>query len=315
VGTSVIITGLNLTGATGVTLNGTTMTFGALSATSILAVVPAGATTGNIVVTTAGGASNGLLFTVIVTATPTVTGLSPTSGPAGTVVTITGTNLTGATGVTLNGVTVPFTVVNGTTITFTVPAGGNSGNVVVTTPGGSTTGVPFVVTIPPTLTNLSRITGPVGTAITLSGTGFTTATTVTFNGTAATFTVLNDTRITTTVPNGATTGNVVVTSPNGSSNGLLFTVTGLATTNANASEFSVWPNPVAGKGALHITLATSNATNTSLTLHNVLGQVMTTRTFNGAATEVSTANLAAGVYLLTVQQADHLPTVRRVVVE
>ena len=50
----------------------------------------AGATSGTVVVTVGGLASNGVSFTVTVSAS--ITSLSPTSGPVGTAVTITGTN-------------------------------------------------------------------------------------------------------------------------------------------------------------------------------------------------------------------------------
>jgi hypothetical protein len=52
--------------------------------------VPTGATTGNVVVTVGGLTSNGAPFTV--TVPPSITTLSPTSGPVGTAVTITGAN-------------------------------------------------------------------------------------------------------------------------------------------------------------------------------------------------------------------------------
>jgi uncharacterized protein (TIGR03437 family) len=47
------------------------------------------------------------------------------------------------------------------------------------------------------------------------GSDLTGATSVTFNGTAATFTVVSRYLITTTVPTGATTGDVEVTTPEG----------------------------------------------------------------------------------------------------
>ncbi|GAB3871820.1 hypothetical protein GCM10028824_21480 [Hymenobacter segetis] len=85
---------------------------------------------------------------------PAITSLSPTSGPAGTTVTVTGSNFTGATAATINGVAVTgFTVVNGTTITFTIPAGATSGNVVITTATGiPSNGVTFTVTTTATAT-------------------------------------------------------------------------------------------------------------------------------------------------------------------
>src|SRR5439155_6081352 len=58
-------------------------------------------------------------------------------------------------------------------------------------------------------------TGQVGTSVVVTGSGFTGATDTAFNGTSATFTVNSDTKITTSVPTGATTGPISVTTPAG----------------------------------------------------------------------------------------------------
>jgi uncharacterized repeat protein (TIGR03803 family) len=55
VGTSVVILGTNLTGASKVTFNGTSATFTVVSSSEITATVPTGATTGSVVVTTPSG--------------------------------------------------------------------------------------------------------------------------------------------------------------------------------------------------------------------------------------------------------------------
>jgi len=225
VGTAVVIAGTNLTGATAVIFNGTSAAFTVNSATQITTSVPSGATTGNVVVTTPGGPSNGLAFIVILPV-PTLTSLAPTSGPVGTAVTITGTNLTGTTAVSFNGVSTPFSVVSATIITTTVPGGATTGSVTVTAPGGTSNGVVFTVTIPaPALSALAPASGPVGASVVITGTGLTGATAVSFNGTAAVFTVNSATQVTATVPAGTTTGLVTVTTPGGTSNGLTFTVT------------------------------------------------------------------------------------------
>jgi len=57
--------------------------------------------------------------------------------------------------------------------------------------------------------------GKVGAGVKILGTSLTGATSVTFNGTAATFTVVSPSLITTTVPAGATTGEVKVIKPHG----------------------------------------------------------------------------------------------------
>jgi uncharacterized protein (TIGR03437 family) len=61
----------------------------------------------------------------------------PTSGKTGSAVKILGSDLTGATSVTFNGVAAAFTVVSATEITATVPASSTTGKVKVVTPGGT----------------------------------------------------------------------------------------------------------------------------------------------------------------------------------
>ena len=113
------------------------------SATSITAVVNTGTTDGPIHVTnataTADSATN---FDVAPPSTncPTITSFTPTSGPLGTSVVITGTNFTGATVVSFNNVNATtFTVNSATQITATVPSTATTGPIKVTTPGGSAT--------------------------------------------------------------------------------------------------------------------------------------------------------------------------------
>lgn len=74
--------------------------------------------------------------------TPAITSFTPASGQAGTTVTITGTNFTGATAVSIGSLAVTtFTVVSATSITFAVPASASSvtGPITVVTPGGTAT--------------------------------------------------------------------------------------------------------------------------------------------------------------------------------
>ncbi len=235
VGASVTITGTNFgasQGASTVKFNGITATPTSWSATSIATPVPNGATTGSVKVTVGGVASNGVTFTVT-SSTPSISSLSPTSGPVGASVTITGVNFgasQGASTVKFNGVTAAPTAWSATSVTAPVPAGATTGNVTVTVASVASNGVTFTVTtVPaPSITAMSATSGVVGTAITIMGTNFGATqgtSTVKFNGAAASPTAWSATSITAPVPVGATTGNVVVTAGGLASNGAGFTVT------------------------------------------------------------------------------------------
>src|SRR5262249_38966239 len=148
-------------------------------------------------VTTPGGtATSASNFTVI--GAPTITSFNPTSGPVGTSVVITGTNLTGATAVKFNGTSATtFTVNSATHITATVPSGATTGPIAVTPRGGTGTSTgSFTITGSPTITSFSPTSGIAGANIVITGTNFTGATTVAFNGASASFTVNSATQIT-----------------------------------------------------------------------------------------------------------------------
>ncbi len=92
-----------------------------------------------------GGSYNGTVFGLYIGLGPFVE-TRPTYGLAGAPVEILGTNLTGATSVTFNGIAAEFTVQSPTLITTTVPSGGTTGEVQVVTPGVTlSSNVPFLV--------------------------------------------------------------------------------------------------------------------------------------------------------------------------
>jgi hypothetical protein len=140
---------------------------------------------------------------------------TPTFGPVGTGVTITGTAFTGATAVSFNGVAATFTVSPSGTITTTVPAGATTGRITVTTPGSGPLVTTTRFTVTPAITSFTPASGAVGAVVTINGTNFTGATAVSFGGAAATFTVSNPGTVTATVPNGAVTGPIAVTTLDG----------------------------------------------------------------------------------------------------
>jgi hypothetical protein len=160
---------------------------------------------------------------------PHIISLSPTLGPEGTLVTITGKNFATAQGsstVRFNGTTATtITSWSATQIKAKVPVGATTGMVQVTVNGQGSNLVLFTVT--PHITSLSPVQGVIGTSVTITGTTFGATkgtSTVKFNGTPASPTSWASTQIIAPVPPGAATGNVVVTVAGHASNGVLFTV-------------------------------------------------------------------------------------------
>jgi hypothetical protein len=170
VGTSVTITGTEFNAITNVRFSGVNASFTVNSTTSITATVPSGAVTGTITILNGSGtATSSSNFAV--TTPPSINGFSPTAGGTGTTVTISGSNFTGATAVTFNGVSATFTVVNATTITATVPATANTGLIAVTTPSGtSTSSSTFTVYLDLTVSTNTGVTGTYNN-ITVTSTG------------------------------------------------------------------------------------------------------------------------------------------------
>lgn len=237
-GTSVTILGAGFTGATKVQFGtgNPASSFTVVSSTKITAVSPPHAAgTPHVFVTTTGGttlASNGDRFTY--EEAPTVTAISPSSGPAsgGTSVTITGTNFTAATKVQFGtGNLAPsFTVVSATKITAVSPAHAiGTPHVFVTTPVGMSVAGnadKFTYKEPlPAVTGVSPKSGPAagGATVVLTGTGFTGATQVEFGSgnpvAAGNFTVNSPTQITvtSTPSHAANQVNVFVTTSAGRS--------------------------------------------------------------------------------------------------
>ena len=135
VGGTVEVLGAGFNGVTKVKFNGTTAKYTVVSDTYLTVKVPAGATTGPVTVTTSAGTlSSSTPFRVI----PKVLSFSPTSGPVGTSVMITGNSFTGATKVTFGGVKATSVTINSDTqITAEVPTGAKTGKIAVTTAGGT----------------------------------------------------------------------------------------------------------------------------------------------------------------------------------
>ena len=226
-GTPVTISGSNFTGATAVafgTLAATGFTVnsgGMITVNSPMSLTPGPV---DVTVTTPSGKSATSASDVFtyVAAPPTVTMVSPTSGPTTgmTPVTISGSNFTGATAVDFGATpAASFSVVNNMTITAVSPPGTGTVDVLVTGPGGTSTPsqadlFTYVVLVRPTVTAISPRSGPPngGTLVTITGSGFSQpgAVSVSFGSNPATnVTVVNPNSITAVSPAG--TGAVDVT--------------------------------------------------------------------------------------------------------
>ncbi|MEP7339810.1 MAG: IPT/TIG domain-containing protein, partial [Acidobacteriota bacterium] len=137
--------------ASGGTVNATVTS---VTRSQINVTVPTGAVTGNVTVQTAGGTSNGVTFTVGTTQPPVISNFTPLSGPVGTLVTITGTNLmVGATNPAVtfagaNSTRLPAQIAfaSATEVRATVPNATVTGVIQLTTSiGTATNALPFTV--------------------------------------------------------------------------------------------------------------------------------------------------------------------------
>jgi hypothetical protein len=141
-GTSVTLSGTDLSGATAVDFGSTPATISADSDTALTATAPPGTGTVDVTVTTPDGTSatssaDRYTYTVVVPP-PAVTGVSPATGPVGggTSVTVTGTNLSGATAVDFGSTPGTITADSSSSVTATSPAGAGTVDVTVVTPSG-----------------------------------------------------------------------------------------------------------------------------------------------------------------------------------
>jgi large repetitive protein len=146
---------------------------------------------------------------------PTITSFTPAIAPAGRTVTITGTNLTGATSVSFGGIPAgSFSIISSTTINAVV-GNGATGKVSVITPYGTVERNGFTFIPAPVISAFTPGSGSTGATITITGSNFNGATAVSFGGIpAASFAVLTDATITAVLGAGGS-GNILVTTPGG----------------------------------------------------------------------------------------------------
>src|SRR5688572_30491399 len=138
---------------------------------------------------------------------PTLTAFSPTSGTAGTLVTITGSNFSTTlldNIVKFNSILADVTAATSTSLTVVVPPGASTGKITVEVDNEiATSASDFTILVQPlTLSNFSPATGAAGTVVTLTGTNFSPTATnniVKFNGTISNVSSATSTSLTVSV--------------------------------------------------------------------------------------------------------------------
>lgn len=225
-GATVTLTGTGFLTATSVTIGGGNCTaFSSVTDTSLTCTKPAGvAGAADVVVTNPTGSAT-LVGGYTFEANPTLTAVSPGSGPidGGTTITLTGTNFLSATTVDISGTACgSVTVVSATQVTCVTGArAAGLGNVrIFNTNGNATLAGSFRYEGNPTLTSVAPTAGTTagGDTLTLTGTNFLTATAVTVAGVACTpLNIISTTSLSCPTPaHAAGAATVVVTNPSGS---------------------------------------------------------------------------------------------------
>jgi hypothetical protein len=304
-GTTIDIYGASLIGTTSVLFGSTPATFTVLSNTNLQAVVPNNAVDGKLTITAPGGSilSSSNFFLL-----PGITGFSPAGGPAGTVVTLTGTGLRNATSVQFGSVAAQaITNLSSTQITAVVPSGTFTAPITVTTLNGTSLATPTPFYLPPRIDGFDPPSAQAGTTITLTGVNFTGATQVLLGGTNLPgFTVASTNRITVVLPDGAPSGRWRVVSPGGSADSAnSFTSVGRIPILSDFTPKVGAPGTVVTLTGINLANATKvefNGLNASFTVNNnsLLATVPATattgpiRVTNPAGQGVSAGNFSVG---------------------
>ena len=202
------------------------------------------------------------------TPAPTLSSVSPASGPTsgGTLITLTGSYFVSGATVRVGGVAATsVTFVSASQVTARTPAGtAGARDVVITNPNGQASvrvgGFTYTTTSTAlTATSVSPVSGPTsgGTVITVTGTGFVSGATIAIGGTAATgVTYLSATQLRATTPAKAAGGySVVVRNPSGqtANTPVGFTYTSTPTTSPTLTSVSPTSGPTAGGTTITLT--------------------------------------------------------------
>ena len=314
------VNGTNFVTGSVVDWNGSPRTTSFISANQLTATIPAtdvakAGTASVTVINSApgGGTSNSQTFTVL-SSTPVLNALSPTSTTAGGAqftLTLNGSNFFASSTADWNGSPLVTAFVSASQLTAIVPAtdiavaGIASVTVVTPAPGGGTSGAQtFTINNPvPTTTSLSPTSTTAGSAqftLTVNGTNFVASSVVNWNGSPRTTSFVSANQITATIPTTdvVATGTAAVTVVNATPGG--------GTSNAQTFTIATPPNPIPILTALSPTSTTAGSGGFTLTLTGT-GFISTSQVqWNGGnrtTTFVSSSSLTAAILASDVSTA------------
>jgi hypothetical protein len=309
-GTTITITGTGLSDATSVKFGALPAEFTNVTtssgATALAAVVPAGTVGSAVDVTVTNSAgtsatSSADKFTYLAGA-PTVSVLTPASVSTvgGAAITLTGTNLTGAS-VKVGTAAVVVRNVSATSLTFTAPAhAAESVKLTVTTSGGTvTTPLTYVLPDAPTVTSLSAtsVSTRTATPITVTGTSFVGTVSATVDGKVAGVTRISDTQVRLTAPaHVAGTVPVVIKAAGGSATAVSLTYVAPAPAVGSVS-------PSTGSVTKGATVTVAGTSFTGATSVTVGGTPVRFTVNSDSSLKVTVPAMATGTYVVTVTTA------------
>jgi hypothetical protein len=210
-GGTVTITGENFTNASQVLFNGTTATFTVTNNEKIGAVVPFGATTGSVKVTTPGGtATSQLIFQI----PPAIASVTPAAALPGASVTLNGIFPDPPTNVTFNGVSATIVSSSTNAIVVTVPTNAATGPIILKSIGGTVTAATTFYVLP-LISGFNPASGAAGTTVTISGIFNDHVTNVFFNGATASIVQSSNSFVIALAPPNAGAGPISVRSLGG----------------------------------------------------------------------------------------------------
>jgi hypothetical protein len=216
-GTLVTLSGSGFSSVTQVTFGGIPATPVSVTAARVTVKVPFGAGTGSVTVSGSSGSDESQ---TLYYAPPQLTAITPGLVKVSETLTLSGTNLLGASAVlfgTNRLAAKVFTVVDNRRITAQVPEGASSGWVWVVTPGGETFGGPISVQGPvPVISGFSPALGAVGTDVRIVGVDLGLPAIVRFSGVAASMVSATTNGLIARVPVGAVSGRITVETSAGS---------------------------------------------------------------------------------------------------